>query len=106
MFTTLITTGYMKQLTSDQIESIQQMAELFYSYEHICINAEVDPEDHIEDFTEKRGEFYTAYITGFLKGDILLRQSIKQSAENGSHPAQQLLLKLQEEATIEIKANA
>ena len=95
----------MKPLTEDQIETIQQMAELFYNFEHICINAELDPEDYIEEFTDKAGEFYTAYITGYLKGDIALRQSIKTSADNGSHPAQQLLLKLQEEANIQIKAN-
>jgi len=95
----------MKPLTEDQIETIQQMAELFYTFEHICINAEVDPEAYIEDFTDKTGEFFTAYITGYLKGDIALRQSIKKSADNGSHPAQQLLLKLQEEANIQIKAN-
>ena len=102
---TSIINGSMKQLTQNQIETIQQMAELFYTYQHICINAELDPETHFEDFTLKHGEFYTNYMIGFLKGDMILRQSIKTSAENGSHPAQQLLLKLQEESTLEIKAN-
>ena len=92
-------------LTQDQIETIQQMAELFYTYSHICINAELDPEDHFEDFSNKKGEFYLNYMIGFLKGDMPLRQSIKTSAENGSHPAQQLLLKIQEESAIENKAN-
>ena len=95
----------MKQLTPEQIETIQQMAELFYPYDQICINCELDPEEHIQDFTNKTGEFFTNYTIGFLKGDMLLRQSIKTSAENGSHPAQQLMLKLQEEANIQIKAH-
>ena len=95
----------MKQLTEEQIKTIEEMAELFYAFEQICINAEVDPEDYHEDFYNNLGEFYTAYMTGYLKGDIALRQSIQTSANNGSHPAQQLLLKLQEEANIQIKAN-
>ena len=81
------------------------MSELFYSYSHICINTELDPEDYIEDFTNKEGEFYLNYMIGFLKGDMALRKSIKTSAEAGSHPAQQLFLKIQEEAAIEIKAH-
>ena len=101
----MIINGYMKQLSQNQIETIQQMAELFYTYEHICINTELDPELHFEDFINKEGDFYMNYMIGYLKGDMLLRSSIKQSAENGSHPAQQLLLKLQEESTIENKAN-
>ena len=99
------TNGSQKQLTKDQIQTINEMAELFYTYEQICINCELDPENHIEDFTNKEGEFYTAYMTGYLTGDMALRQSIKQSADNGSHPAQQLLLKIQEEANIQIKAH-
>ena len=99
------TNGSQKQLTKDQIQTINEMAELFYTYEQICINCELDPETHIEDFTNKEGEFYTAYITGYLRGDMALRKSIKQSADNGSHPAQQLMLKIQEEANIQIKAN-
>jgi hypothetical protein len=81
------------------------MAELFYSFDLICINIEVDKETYFEDFTNKTGDFYAHYITGFLKGDMMLRQSIKKSADNGSHPAQQLLLKIQEESNLYNKAN-
>ena len=102
---TSTTNGSMIPLTQDQLQVINEMAELFYTFEHICINAELDPESYIEDFNNKAGDFYIAYVTGYLKGDMTLRKSIKTSADNGSHPAQQLLLKIQEETNIQIKAN-
>ena len=102
---TLITNGSQKQLTEEQIQTIEQMAELFYDFKQCCIAAEVESEDFIEDFNNKTGQFYKSYMMGYLKGDMALRQSIKKSADNGSHPAQQLLLKLQEEANINTKAN-
>ena len=95
----------MKPLTPEQIETIQQMAELFYTYEQICLNAQIDPEEHFDAFSNKEGEFFENYVIGYLKGDIALRQSIKKSADNGSHPAQQLLIKIQEESNINIKAH-
>jgi hypothetical protein len=95
----------MKPLTPDQTETIQLMAELFYTYEQICLNAQIDPQEHFEAFSNKEGELFKNYMIGYLKGDIALRQSIKKSADNGSHPAQQLLIKIQEESNIHIKAH-
>lgn len=102
---TSTTNGYQKQLTEDQIQSIEEMAELFYDFHSCCIAADLDAQDFTEDFYNHHGQFYTAYMRGYLKGDIALRQSIKKSADNGSHPAQTLLLKLQEDANINTKAN-
>lgn len=101
----MIINGFMKQLTKDDLGTIQQMAELFYCFEDICICLETDKEDFYEDFVNKTGEFYRTYMTGFLTGDMKLRKSIQNSANNGSHPAQQLLLKIQEDLLIKSKAH-
>lgn len=95
----------MKQLTEDDLATIREMAELFYSFEDICTCLEVEKEDFFEDFYARTGEFYRAYMTGYLTGDMKLRKSIQASANNGSHPAQQLLLKMQEDLSIQLKAN-
>lgn len=101
----MIINGCMKRLTKDDLGTIQQMAELFYCFEDICICLEIDTEEFYEDFSNKTGDFYRSYMTGYLTGDMKLRKSIQNSANNGSHPAQQLLLKMQEDLLIKSKAN-
>jgi len=87
-------------LTEEQIKSITDMAELFYSPEEIAINIEVDPDELRILIQAKEGSVYDAYMQGWLTGDIALRRSIARAAENGSNPAQQMMRDYQKQNTL------
>lgn len=76
------------ELDEDQIQEIENMAELFFSPEEIAENIEVDTEEFSDLILAKHGEAYKAFRTGWLRGEIPLRKSIAQAATNGSNPAQ------------------
>ena len=84
-------------LTTEQLDEITIMAELFYSPADIADNLEVNKEDFVLSFHSSQGDIYKAYRKGWLTSDIKLRKSIMQSAENGSNPAQQMLRQIQQE---------
>lgn len=81
--------------TKEQLECIEEMAGLFYNPEDIAINIEMDSEDFCNQVKAKTGEGFKAYMRGWIKKDIALRQAISKAAENGSSPAQQLMIDYQ-----------
>jgi hypothetical protein len=87
--------------SEDQLNEIEQMAGLFFSIEDIADNLELD-EQTLEtlklDFELKQGVFYKAYRKGWLVSEVKLRKSIEKAAENGSNPAQQMMLNFQKNA--------
>lgn len=87
-------------LTEEQFDTIEQMAELFYSPEEIAINLEVEPDDLRIQIQAKVGKLHATYMRGWLKGDISLRKGIAQAAANGSNPAQQMMLNIQQQNKI------
>ncbi len=92
----------MMNLSEDQINEIEVMAELFYSPEDIAINIEVDSANLRAQFYIADSAASKAYMTGWLKGDITLRKSIAQAAANGSNPAQQMMLDFQRQNKINL----
>lgn len=87
-------------LTGEQISEIEQMAELFFSPEEIAVNIEVDPDLLSDEIYSGSGEAFQAYTRGWMKGEIPLRKSIVQAANNGSNPAQQMLLNIKHRTEI------
>ena len=85
-------------LTGEQLSEVRDMAGLFFSIEEIAENIETDIEEIEMEMALKQGEFYKAYRYGWLEAEIKLRKSIQQAAENGSNPAQQMLLNFQKNA--------
>jgi hypothetical protein len=85
-------------LTEEQLSEIREMAGLFFPIEDIAENIEENIEEIETEMTLKAGDFYTAYRAGWLEAEIKLRKSIQQAAENGSNPAQQMLLNFQKNA--------
>ena len=88
-------------LNEDQLSEIEEMAGLFFSIEDIADNLEMDEEtleQLLAQFHLKQGEFYKAYRSGWLKSEVKLRRSIEKAAENGSNPAQQMMLNFQKSA--------
>ena len=80
------------EFTPEQLEEIESMACLFISTDDIAINLGVDPDEFTELISTKIGEGYKAYFKGWMKTEVDLRQSILQSALNGSSPAQQMMM--------------
>ena len=88
-------------LDQEQLEEIERMAELFFSAAEIASNIDVDPEDLTLLIMARQGPAYAAYMRGWLKTDVELRQCILQSALNGSSPAQQTMREYQNRARYE-----
>jgi len=84
-------------LTADQIKEVEELAELFFTPSEIALIIEVDPADFCKEFLYP-GKILTAYNKGRLLAEAKIRKSIKELAENGSAPAQQLLLKIRQES--------
>ncbi len=88
-------------LSEDQLKEIEEMAGLFFSIEDITDNLQLDDEalQEIQNEVElKQGTFYLAYRSGWLRSEVKLRRSIEKAAENGSNPAQQMMLNFQKSA--------
>ncbi len=85
-------------LTGEQLSEVEEMAGLFFSVEDIADNLELDEfslEEIQSDMQLKRGDFYKAYRRGWLCSQVKLRKQIEKAAENGSNPAQQMMLNFQ-----------
>lgn len=89
----------MMHLTEEQLQTIEEMAELFYKLDDIADNIEVD-QIKLQDLYDEKTEVFTRYRKGYLTADIKLRKSIALSAEQGSNPAQILLTNLRNAITI------
>lgn len=87
-------------LSHEQIDVIEEMAELFCSPEDIAINVGVDIDVFETQIKAREGECFIAYKTGWLRGDLKIRKSVAKSAENGSNPAQTMLLEMQRKTMI------
>lgn len=87
-------------LSGEQISEIESMAELFFDITAIAANIEVNPVELREEILSETGTAYTAYIKGWLRGEIPLRKAIAQAAANGSNPAQNMMLDLRSRAQI------
>ena len=85
-------------LNEAQLKEVEEMAGLFFGIEDIADNLELD-HDELEslrlDFELKKGSFYKAYRRGWLVSDVKLRRNIEKASENGSNPAQQMMLNYQ-----------
>ena len=88
-------------LSEEQLKEVEQMAGLYFNIEDIADNLELDDAEleklHL-DMELKTGDFYKAYRKGWLISEVKLRKSIEKAAENGSNPAQQMMLNFQKNA--------
>jgi hypothetical protein len=80
-------------LTQEQLNSITELAEYFFSPKKIAVNLEVDIEEFQAFIDAEEGEIYQAYMKGYITGELKLRMSIAKMAHNGSRPAQDVMLK-------------
>ena len=81
-------------LNEEQRKTIEEFASNFYQPHEIEIVMELPVGSITEALDSPNSDAYKAYYKGFLSSDFELRQSVKESAINGSHPAQMEMLKL------------
>lgn len=81
---------------------VHEMAGLFFAPEEVAVNLELN-EEQSEQFIggvenrDSSDSVVAAYLRGWIEAEIVLRRAIKQSALNGSSPAQQQLINFQKE---------
>jgi len=89
-------------LSAEQLNEIENMAALFFSPEEIAVNLGLTEDDaeyfHIAVECKSDAPCSVAYFKGRLTTEIELRKSIKQSALNGSTPAQTAMLNFEKES--------
>lgn len=88
-------------LNEEQLKEVETMAGLFFSPEKIGIALELDLHE-VDEFKEiiksdPSNPIYKAYHKGDLTTEVELRAAIKQSALNGSNPAQNTMLNFREQ---------
>lgn len=88
----------MKQLTEEELKTIEDMAELFYSPDEIAINLQIDADDFALQIKAGNNEIHNSFYTGWFKGDMELRKSIAQASKNGSSPAQTMMKQMQDKS--------
>ena len=83
--------------TADELQTIEDMAALFYSYKDIAIVLEVNVEEFKALMRLEEGNAYSRYQKGWITSDMSIRKSLLESAVNGSSPAQMMLMELNKE---------
>lgn len=74
----------------EQLQIIEEYAKLLFSYEEVALLANVD----IIDITDISNQYYKQYQKGRLQTEIEIRESILDSARNGSPDAEQKAITL------------
>ena len=76
----------------DQLQTIEDMAGLFFKAEEIAIVLEVDSFEFAAILLFGNNPAHARYMKGWMEAEFKLRKSISDSAANGSNPAQNLML--------------
>ena len=87
-------------MNEETLKVIEEMAQLFFSANEIECNIEQPDVDINAQVQSRCGPIYEAYMRGRLKGEIALRKGIHKAAENGSNPAQAMLLEISRKSKI------
>ena len=91
------------KLAQEEKDSIISYAELFFTPQEIARNLEIPYDVFESELMDHDSEISKAVFTGKLQGEYKLRTAIMNMADHGSHPAQQLMLKIKEESEVIFK---
>jgi hypothetical protein len=76
----------------DQLQTIEDMAGLFFKTDEIAVVLEVDPIDFSAHILYGGNPAHARFMKGWMEAEYKLRKSISDSAANGSNPAQNIML--------------
>lgn len=79
---------------------VTKLAGLFYTPRQIALMIDVDADDFETAILSESGTVFKAYSKGYYEADIELRTCIRESALQGSSPAQGLLREIQKQSKV------
>lgn len=87
-------------LSETELETVQKLAGLFYTPREIALMIESDADDFEAAIRSESGAVFKAYFKGYYEADMELRSCIRESALQGSSPAQGLLREIQKQSKV------
>lgn len=87
-----------EELTEAEVKQLEQCGSVGFSYLDVATVFGFDPVELRDQFRQRQGDIYNRYHLGRLQAELLLRQNILESANNGSSPSQMYMMKLYEHA--------
>lgn len=82
------------ELSTQQLNDIEEYASIFFSYKQIAISLKINIEDFIDEVTDESSQAYIFYQAGKMKSEIEIRKQIIQMAKLGSPAAQTEAIRL------------
>lgn len=84
-------------LSDEELQQIEEFASIALPLSDIAVILQVDPEELRAAYSEQSNAVRKRYCAGSLRLKAELHKSIKESALQGSNPAQQLMQKFLDE---------
>ena len=76
----------MRELTEAEMANIENCGKVGFSYKELAIILSVPEMEVREQFEQKEGSVYMAWMKGRLQTELDLRNAILREAKNGSSP--------------------
>jgi hypothetical protein len=90
-------------LTEEQSDQLEEMAYLLIPLDLIAINFGMEYLAFMMELREIDSPVRQAYYKGILRQKMELHSNIVQAAKNGSHPAQEQIVKMLNQITGELR---
>lgn len=84
----------MRDLEEKELANIEQCGRVGFSYEELAAVLAVPVEEVEEQFRDKCGKVYEAWLKGRMQVEIELRQAMLRDALNGSSPMLEKMLSI------------
>jgi hypothetical protein len=88
------------ELTREQLDEIEKLSSLFFTYREIAVALKLDFEEFIEEVTDEDADAYRYYEAGKIQSEVEIREQMVSMAKMGSPAAQQEVRKLAEKQKI------
>lgn len=89
-----------KNLTQQELETLQKLSEDFFTVEECAIALEVSPEHLRNEIINPNSEAHKYYYKGRITELAKHRRNVKELANRGSNPAQVMVEKFIEQSNI------
>ena len=84
-------------LSDEELQQIEEFASIAFPLDDIAVILQVNPEDLRAAYSKQSSDVRNRYCAGLLRLKAELHKSIKESALQGSNPAQQLMQRFLDE---------
>lgn len=81
-------------LNQEQSEQLEEMAYLLIPIDLIAVNFGMDDIAFMQELRDRESPICKSYYRGILRQKMELHTNIVQAAKNGSHPAQEQIIKM------------